>query len=289
MFGRGKATDGVYWSAYDSQNSSDYAQTFWDAVPGLDGVNKIVGAAPYRIGDDERFIYLFLQGQEKGKQKLFFTRYDLERRVWDAEPVELELPAESGIDTIIVVQTQSETKPPELFLRSSRARYFRSLNVEGTEWQSGNSEVSEQNDSDEWSAFKVKESGYPAGGVPVVKAIHAVLKTTNETSSYWLCVTKTDDKLYVEKWSNVFTGRTTVSNPTFSLVATFIGAFQLSTQDELLLFYGASSGKFYRQIKVNSAGTQKNAISDLERVTPSYGQGIGDQRYIAYRRSGKGG
>lgn len=287
MFGLGSATGGVYWSAYDPQDTSDHAQTFWEVVPGLDKVDKVVGAVPYQISDTERFMYLFVHGQEKGKQKLSFTRYDLERLVWDTESTELELPEETGIDTIIAVQAQAETKPPELFLRSSRARYFRSLNMQGSEWQSGNSEVSEQEGSDDWSAFKVKEVGYPAGGTPVVKAIHAVLKTTNESpATYWLCMTKTDNKLYVEKWSNVLTGRTTVSSSTFNIVANFIGAFQWSAQDELLLFYSTSGGRFYRQIKINNAGTQQSAISSLDRVTPSYGLGTGEQRHLAYHRLG---
>ncbi|NOT56073.1 MAG: hypothetical protein HOP18_15855 [Deltaproteobacteria bacterium] len=293
MFGRGNTTGRVYWSAYDPQDTSGYAQTFWEVVPGLDKVDKIVGAVPYQVSDTERFLYLFVQGQEKGKQKLSFTCYDLERSVWDAELTELELPQETGIDTIIAVQAQTETKPPELFLRSSRARYFRSLNTEGSEWQTGNSEVSEEAGSDEWSAFKVKEVGYPAGGTPVVKAIHVVLKTTNESpSTYWLCMTKTDNKLYVEKWSSVLTGRTTIAGSTFSITANFIGAFQWSAQDELLLFYrtltsvGKPSGEFYRQIKINNSGTQQNAAAGLDRLTPSYGLGTSEQRHIAYHRSG---
>jgi hypothetical protein len=288
LFGSGSTTGKVYWSVSDPQDTSDYAQTFWDEVPGFGKMEAISGAVPYQTSSQERFIYLFAKGSEKGQQKLFFSRYDLERLIWDNEPTVLELPETTGIDAILAVQRQTETAPPELFIRSPRARYFRSLNLEGNDWQTGNSEESEQGDNSDWDAFKVKEIGYPASGAPIVKAIHAVLKTTDMAGAYWLCMTKTNtaNKLHVEKWSDVFTGRITVANSTFSTDGSFLGAFQWSAGDEFLLFHSTPGGKFYRQIAVNNTGSQKTIIAGIDRVVPSYGLGTGNQRHIASHRTG---
>lgn len=39
MFGQGSASQEVYWSTYDPKNTTGQAQTFWTALPGLDGKN----------------------------------------------------------------------------------------------------------------------------------------------------------------------------------------------------------------------------------------------------------
>src|SRR5207247_486505 len=92
MFARAAAPNSVYWSAYDPQASSGYAQTFWDEVSGLKNAINIIGAVPYQLAPGQRFIFLFARIPEKAKQKLVFIKYDLQKQTWDGEATDLELP-----------------------------------------------------------------------------------------------------------------------------------------------------------------------------------------------------
>ena len=138
MFARGGATNSVYWSYYDPQEPSGYAQSFWEAVPGLVQVIYLIGTVPFEISDEERFIYLFARVREKGTEKLVFIKYDLEQRTWDSEQSELELPEEATSFSAVVMQSYQEKNSPRLALRMPQgAIYIRSLNVDGTDWAEG--------------------------------------------------------------------------------------------------------------------------------------------------------
>jgi hypothetical protein len=57
FFGRGRATNGVYWSTLNEHDVSGYAQSFWDLVPGLARVSvvKLIGVTRYII-KDQRYV-----------------------------------------------------------------------------------------------------------------------------------------------------------------------------------------------------------------------------------------
>lgn len=119
MFARGGKTNTVYWSAYDPQDKSGYAQTFWEAIPGLESkkVVKIFGAVPYKISEGQRVIYLFLQIQEIEKQKLILTKYNLELPEWDSEVTELDsLPFEAADFSVVIEQRDDESKLPHIVI-----------------------------------------------------------------------------------------------------------------------------------------------------------------------------
>jgi hypothetical protein len=142
MFGQGSATGTVYWSLFNPQDSTGFAQTFWEVVPGLTKVIRIIGAASYQINTDQRFIYLFAQIQDKAAQKLVFTRYDLGKQYWDEQPTTLELPKDQDRDTTaftaVLKQQTSASNPPHLAIRApSGAIYDRSLNLDGSDWVEG--------------------------------------------------------------------------------------------------------------------------------------------------------
>ena len=139
MFARGAATNTVYWSAYDPQDISGYAQTFWAPVPGLNNIIAILGAVPYEyeigLSQRRRFIYLFAQMLEKGTEKLVFMKYDLEKQGWVGEPTELEVPEKASSFTAVVKQHTRETNPPSLVIRvPSSAIYASQLNRDGSDW-----------------------------------------------------------------------------------------------------------------------------------------------------------
>ena len=107
MFGRGQATKKVYWSTYDPNDKSGYAQSFWTPVPGLDNLTDIVGAVPYDMGDDQRFLFLFVLVRDHGQNKLMISKYDLEQPYWEQEPTELDVPEHTK--KAVVVQRKFES------------------------------------------------------------------------------------------------------------------------------------------------------------------------------------
>ena len=138
MFARGGATNTVYWSWHDPEDTSGYAQSFWEPVTGLEHVLNLIGAVPFQLSEDQRFIYLFARVREKGTQKLVFIKYDLEQRTWDSEPTELELPEEATEFSAVVMQHTREGSSPRLAIRVPKgAIYIRQLNADGTDWADG--------------------------------------------------------------------------------------------------------------------------------------------------------
>jgi hypothetical protein len=129
----------VYWSAHDSQNVSGYAQTFWDEIPGLKNAINIIGVVPYQVAPGQRYIFLFSRMPDKGKQKVIFTKYDLEKQAWDSEPSDLETPKDGKEAvtsfTAVLKQRNREDNPPHLAIRvPSGAIYERRLNHDGSDW-----------------------------------------------------------------------------------------------------------------------------------------------------------
>jgi len=108
----------VYWSAYDPTVDWNYAQTFWDVVPGLENVTSIVGAVAHTEAADRRFIYLFVTIQDGDQKKLVLRKYDLENPGWSGEPKEIEPPLDEDQTqpgfTAVLKQTNDESSPVQL-------------------------------------------------------------------------------------------------------------------------------------------------------------------------------
>jgi|LGOV01.1.fsa_nt_gb hypothetical protein len=193
MFGRGKSTNTVYWSCYNPDDKTGYAQTFWDPVLGLNNVTTVIGAIPYKIKEDERYIYLFALKNDEGEQKLVYIRYNLERGIWDQELVELELHPDEKVDTA-VLRAWSENVRPRLFIRTNKDLYLRKLAEDGTELdpQPTNPLYDPDNpESDnEWEAYHYMQ--YWEVGV---KQFHAVIP--DSTYGHLCCFTGSDDNLYL--------------------------------------------------------------------------------------------
>jgi len=163
MFARGGKTNTIYWSAYDAQDESGYAQSFWQAVPGFENVEDFAGVAPYVISPQNRYIYVFASKLDGPDQKLFFTKYDLENLLWDAEPMEVDSPKDKNSVrtryTAIVKQHGSETQPPHLATRlSNGAIYDRFFNADGTDWADEDSRPEDEMDGS-WHILVNYEKG----------------------------------------------------------------------------------------------------------------------------------
>ncbi|HST21597.1 MAG TPA: neuraminidase-like domain-containing protein [Blastocatellia bacterium] len=117
LFARSKSSDKVYWSTYDFRNHSGHAQTLWDAVRGLEGTTKIVGAVPYG-----GLVFLFAERKnEAGGKELVFTKYDLETLTgWDAPQV-VGLPSgTTALRSAVVAQRSSSAAPPLLIINARK-------------------------------------------------------------------------------------------------------------------------------------------------------------------------
>jgi hypothetical protein len=140
MFGRGGVSGKVYWSSYDMQDGSGYAQTFWQPIQiaGFENIVEIVGAVPYQITAEQRCIFLFAKKADTRGEQLVYIRYDLEKAEWNAEAISLAMPPSF---TAVVRQQDSETFPPQIAVTipvsNGRGIYERRLHVDGSGWEDG--------------------------------------------------------------------------------------------------------------------------------------------------------
>jgi hypothetical protein len=140
LFGRWRVT--VYWSTFDVERSDP--QSFWDWVPGFrqEEVLEVLGASRYQIPGANAQLYLFVKAIRLGTQVLLFTRFDLERGVWDSGNAALDLPRR-GQAFDAMVMSVNELSPPLLIVRHppgggpGSVVYQRSLNRDGNGWAEG--------------------------------------------------------------------------------------------------------------------------------------------------------
>ena len=138
MFGRG-ISGTVYWSCYDLQDSSGHAQTFWEPVKshvaGFDNIVEVIGAAPFAISANQRFIFLFARKQQDTLLNIVSAKYDLENQRWieDVTPFEvpIKVPMAEGSFSVVMKQQDSETEPPQLAVAS----LIRKLRFDGSGWE----------------------------------------------------------------------------------------------------------------------------------------------------------
>jgi hypothetical protein len=128
----------VYWCTRRQSQAAE-TQTYWQEVPGLASVRRIVGAVPYDPSPpSSRYLFLFAETVELGQPKLVFLPYDLEKRTWaGSEPTELPPPDGSPFPTEIkLLQSPSVTTPPVVYVKfPDGSDGTRSLNQLGKEWE----------------------------------------------------------------------------------------------------------------------------------------------------------
>jgi hypothetical protein len=145
MFGRALPSNTAYWSTYRYGDTSPYAQTFWDVVPGLGGQNLIslVGSTLFWIWVtggplDQQRVFLFFISADPGGLKLRFTRYNPDIRAqngWENQIYELPLPTVWSSFTARLVSQSSDYYPPLIAVTlPDSSTYERALNASGTGW-----------------------------------------------------------------------------------------------------------------------------------------------------------
>ncbi len=139
MFGLAGNSKKAYWSTYFTHDTSGYAQSFWDVVPGLASLNltSLFGSAWFVSPAGPEFIYLFFLASEgNGPLKLGFVRYNQSQDQWDGQSYSLTFPDGWSVKSAQLGVQQSLSDPPRivLILGNGSAYYERQLNADGNDW-----------------------------------------------------------------------------------------------------------------------------------------------------------
>ncbi|MBS1581141.1 MAG: hypothetical protein JST66_02970, partial [Bacteroidetes bacterium] len=93
VFAQSRVTGRPYWCTVDARDKTDLTQnSYWQAIPGLDGTTRIFGCTVFFPERTSEFIYLFFTrtGQDNAS-KFFSLRFDLLNGLWEEEPLEFEV------------------------------------------------------------------------------------------------------------------------------------------------------------------------------------------------------
>jgi hypothetical protein len=134
IFGRGGLSNRVYWSTFDPDDQTGYAQSFWEEIPGIVGVQQIVGAVPYEMSATSRRIFLFIRTLDK---KLQFATFDLDTWSWSGLTDLALPPGDASWIEIVIAQRDDGQYPPQLAFRANGNVYIRRMNSIDTEWEGG--------------------------------------------------------------------------------------------------------------------------------------------------------
>jgi hypothetical protein len=136
LFGRGGITGNSYWSTLDTNDSSDFAQSFWNAIPGIDAGSQIIGAVVYKPYESESRIFLFFRN---ASASLRFLTFDLQTLSW-SDPKDLDLPPGNAAEIKVVPSLYlGFLEPPALMLWAPAIKtyYWRPLSRDGASWEDG--------------------------------------------------------------------------------------------------------------------------------------------------------
>ncbi|WP_405598138.1 neuraminidase-like domain-containing protein [Streptomyces sp. NBC_00081] len=167
IFGTGGVSKRLYWSTFDpAEDAADYAQSFWETVPGAPGSCTVVGATVYERSPADRRLFLFVR---TGDYKLQFLTCDLESGNWSA-PADLPLPSgDARWFECVLNQTNDTSYAPLLAIKAYGDFFLRRLNPEGTAWEDGDWKKF-QLDSNAWGLAGVGNLLGAVGGQLVVRA-----------------------------------------------------------------------------------------------------------------------
>jgi hypothetical protein len=136
LIARAAQSDKLYWCTRAASKAPS-SQTFWQEIPGLKAVVRLIGAVEYAITPATRYVFVFAETAERGERKLVFSTYDLEQRVWSTEATELKPPDDKPFPTDIwLLQSPSSNSPPTLYMKfADGSDGTRSLGATGKDWQ----------------------------------------------------------------------------------------------------------------------------------------------------------
>lgn len=148
VVGRGDYSGAGYWSRLDMSGATASAQDTWTPIPGLDAVERIVGAVPFDVNPTKRVIVVVAKAIRQGKPALLVHRFDTGTARWISDPEALELPDDIDLSgnkvkiasfEVLVKQRSQLAEPPYLVIHvpygiGSGNAYGRSLDRNGAAW-----------------------------------------------------------------------------------------------------------------------------------------------------------
>lgn len=146
----GTVNNKVYWCTRNNASDSGYAQSFWQQVPILAGVHRILGAIPHA---ESILLFVEIHGPS-GTGTIGFTRLDLntniENNEWSSLE-EIELPDNVQASQVVVAE-QFDKEPPYLFAFDPEEQdgYQRQVFIDNMASEQDNSNESAE---DEWGTF----------------------------------------------------------------------------------------------------------------------------------------
>jgi hypothetical protein len=281
LFARGGVSDKAYWSAYDSEDKSGYAQSFWARVPGLENAKKILGAVPYA-----GYIWLFAKTRSKGIEQLFLTRFDLDLNRWDDSPQEIGLPNDMKSFRAAVAQQSAFSEPPQLFLQESSKLWHQKVEINSTTTDPEQENGEEDNEeSNGWKEIKLSRQQLGYRLKPIQTAIRLrfgfcfIFKTraaNNTTLSYecW-AVNKNFSSIFSIQTITPATG-----------ISKFKGVIIRDIDDEnyqifiLIQFSILSDTSSFRVFNILNRGKEVSVLSKEGRI-----QFTGDKGYLSHHCS----
>ena len=270
VFARGGKTNTVYWSAINPEDETGYAQTFWKPIFELKNVINILGAVPYKLKENKRFIYLFVQTQEEGQQKLVFTKYDLQEQMWIGELETMKIPRDATQFSAVVEQRFDELEPPHVVIHiQGEGSFSHKLNTEGTEWDDEPRLVSD---------VRIKKVCSLIG-----------IDTKLFGIFYFLFLKSTDDKIKIGLFSKI---RTDVPIQSLHSIGSgeLIGVFQYPNTIEMYAYLKNSAGVHYGRIRPadlnNSITLTLSGPTGLAKIASQNGQPSEKSKIqVAYQNS----
>lgn len=112
MFAQGGETGSVYWSSFSENMPTALAQSFWEMVPGLSGVERIVDSFVYQTKGNDRFLYIFTVAKpdKNGTHKLVGNRMNLDTYRWQSDLEAME--SEYNIWKWVIGKRKNEREAP---------------------------------------------------------------------------------------------------------------------------------------------------------------------------------
>ncbi|MBV8189179.1 MAG: hypothetical protein JO339_18195, partial [Alphaproteobacteria bacterium] len=251
FFATGAKTKTLYWSTFDPVEADvnhmqpDFAQTFWDAVPGLDPGILVLAAVPFVAAGGDRFVYLF--GHDRSQQKIVYVRYSRDAQVWVGSPATLDFPHKEGdAVTIVVKQRSDETEPPQVAVQANGRVVLNRLNSDGDAWA-----------GDNWTVLATAVQGIP----PIVAMVGIdggrfyLFARTGNTDIRYRCFGNAGDPF----WHLL--GSADQGAPMLD----WIGAFAWPHTDKVYAFWNQGGVAFYRRLQASDQ-------PPLEQVSPGQNQ-----------------
>ncbi len=133
QFAQSSLSNKLYWRF----TNEGVVTAYWHAIPYLEKetVVDIIGASCYT----DKYIYLFLKLENKGKLQLAYLTYNLEKGSWEDNLVELPTPKESRDFNGVVRQYNDQNSIPQLAIQlESGAIYLKWLSLDGKTWHDEN-------------------------------------------------------------------------------------------------------------------------------------------------------